>query len=239
MDTQKGSQKENDKKAETSSHHPILDSQGSGDSPGHNKEEEGKQCFWQKWNTIEKFTFCLMIFTGIYAGVSICQLRTMRQTLEYAERAWIVYVSTGPVSHPGEEKKYLDIVDGKLDVELTFINAGKSPAFNITNRMDHSIVGKDSPPPCSLTRVPGPLVSRGVLAGNGQSSPIRPRMTIPITQDDITALETTKEKRLYLFGFITYDDEFRHPRKTQFCLVRIPNDEGGSFSYCSCGNILE
>lgn len=161
------------------------------------------------------------------------------RSLEYAERAWVVYTGTGPISHPGEEKMFLEVIDGILKVEMSFINAGKSPAFNITTYTGHVIIDKDSPPPCDPTSVPGPPVSRGVLAGNGQGSPIKPRRAIAMTNEEFIAIETIQEKRMYLYGAITYDDEFRHPRKTQFCLVHLPNVEGGGFSYCPCGNILD
>lgn len=52
-----------------------------------------RQWNYGKWNTIERFTFCLVVFTGVYALITFFQLRTMRDTLQAQQRA-AVYIGT-------------------------------------------------------------------------------------------------------------------------------------------------
>lgn len=48
----------------------------------------------RQWNTIERFTFCLVIFTGIYALITFFQLRAMHQTVQAQQRAAVLIGTT-------------------------------------------------------------------------------------------------------------------------------------------------
>jgi hypothetical protein len=141
------------------------------------------------------------------------------------QRAWVGIAGNGHIS--------TSIVDGSpLKVHIDFQNFGKTPAFNergIAKILTHpnsvplpsfdtySLVEASAP----ITLMPG--VSAGVTIET--NTPSAEGNVIIMDKTMITSIDGGAME-VYLYGSQWYDDAFKKPHRTDFCLIYLPRTRG-------------
>lgn len=164
------------------------------------------------------FNFLLLVFTAVYACISILQWNTTERQLSIGNRAWVV-VEKIDTSEPK--------IGESLSVVLTILNTGNTPSIKttVTSRISTKV---DS----DLLPITEP---RNFVVIGPRCEMHHKISTGPLDETTVSALKEHKLP-LYFFGFITYDDVFGEHHKTRFCTIRNPD---GLFNACTSGNIIE
>lgn len=170
--------------------------------------------FWRDWEPIEKFTFCIAIFTFIYSMISIGIYFVSRDTMIVSQRAWVVYdkligTPSSNINNSGNP--------GKI-IQPSWLNAGNTPTRNF-HIYTAPIVRTEKPIDKNYTfqKVnmgfsPAVLGPKGSISGT----------PLTVTIDDF---EKIKNGTLVLtfWGEVTYNDIFPHTplHITKFCQETI------------------
>jgi hypothetical protein len=146
--------------------------------------------------------------------------------MELEERAWIgvTEVQTPTELHEGT----------LLNPTISLVNSGKTPAFNVVQRVGYRIVHAGNAFDPGREASLSTPVRQGIILPNGK------RMLSVSDLGNIgrqRAIELNGGAyRLYLFGEITYDDAFHHTHRTRFCMrmelgKRLAFAPYGSYDY--------
>jgi hypothetical protein len=172
-----------------------------------------KKRFWRDWNPIEKFTFCIAVFTCIYSVFAALQWCEMKKTVDITDksfrgdqRAWIGITKIDGVAEAGKP----------LNITVWFKNTGRTPAKNI----DAAVVQE----PVPATGVPNFALEDSVVR---QSKPIIPPqgefnmslndvITKPLDDKTFKSI-TSKETIVYIHGIVKYDDIFERHHWITYC----------------------
>lgn len=179
---------------------------------------------WKRLNAMEKFTGMLVLFTAIYASISLwqgCQTRNAvgvaRDTLDATikrdrldQRAWV-----GPVM------ALLPKISVGSTVTFGFVvkNSGKTPALGYRSRQEVKTVPKGTP---FVATYSGPTVKQGgTVLYPGME--VRAGVTTdnPINQGQIQAWSSGDEI-LHIYGEIFYRDIFDCSYRATFCVFLSP-----------------
>jgi hypothetical protein len=182
---------------------------------------------WESWKgfpVMEKFTGLLVLFTALYASISLwqgCQTRdsvnvarrTLKLTAKNARldlRAWV-----GPV----EVQEPKITADSPVEVGVFVANSGRTPAMNVKGRTTwKTFQGGEEFSPRYQDSPAQKVSSTGVIFPNMRLH----YGTLPakLTQEDVNRLRMGR-LLLYHYGAIDYDDALTPPMShcTTFCLV--------------------
>lgn len=178
-----------------------------------------KERFWRDWNPIEKFTFCIAVFTCIYSVFAALQWCEMKRSVDITDnsfrgdqRAWIGITSINGMAEIGKP----------LNVTIGFKNTGRTPAKNI----DSAAVQEPVPP----NGVPNFTLEDSVIR---QSKPIIPpqgEFIVPLNTSTNKPLDdkafkaiTSKEIIVYIHGILKYDDIFDRHHWITYCFYLTPD----------------
>ena len=157
---------------------------------------------WRDWKPIDKFTFVLMIFTGIYACAFIYEMYV-------TQRAYIVVKATNVA----------DFAVGKVPTaNLIFENEGRTPAYYVeqygiveVGAYPVSLKTKFSPLPkqsgAELTIFPNAPVGGNVKA------------KVPVSPVQFEQVEHIGNARTSVWGTVLYSDYFGRRHYTNFCVL--------------------
>jgi hypothetical protein len=171
------------------------------DKPGGGKQEI---VFWRKAlaDPTAVFTLALAVFTG---GLFVYTVKLWGETKNSAERQQRAYVGIHPsISRPEHDFRMMVAI-----ADAT--NHGQTTAYHVltAERLEYKPI--QFRPPDDLPVKP----STGVLSPTGffqlLPDPVR------LTTEEITALRTNQESRLYFYGVVIYEDAFRKRWRQRFC----------------------
>jgi hypothetical protein len=119
----------------------------------------------------------------------------------------------------------------KVKAEVTFVNAGNTPAYNATVEF-HMHPLKE--PVTQLPKINRTGKSSRVVIGPRVVWQIKPVTTGPMVEADMPLIESGIY-RYYVWGVIRYTDIFNNNRWTRFCLVQNRDDKS-LLDACPFGN---
>jgi hypothetical protein len=156
--------------------------------------------------------------------------RLTRELADRSDRPWVGYSGLDVITRPSPGVPWV--------VHLTFVNSGKTPAFNVAmDDLDSSLAdGIPSEPVPRQDRSNTP--SRTLFSGKSVLFPSQPTIVI-FRENPAHAYEIPPPAgRVILFwGKVTYDDSTGKPHTTSVCLsVAATLLTNGTANFCSWGN---
>lgn len=152
----------------------------------------------------------------------IRQTAIFQSQLISGQRAWVTL----------KQADHTEIKEGKgVGIKLVFTNSGNSPALNLTINSNAQFRSIPVPSPMPLAdECASQERSRGVVTPHGDFLNIK-------TLDEILTKEQTSDinnrnRRLYAWGRIEYDDIFGERHQTEYCLFSQP----GTLNFTGCEN---
>lgn len=183
----------------------------------------------------------MLVFTAVLAAAGIVnaviinrQLDVMSQQLKQMERAgrldqrpWIVDPALLLSGEPEENQS--------IDVGLTIVNHGKSPALNVITQSRFLI--SESEPLMSAFELCESGRSTAVLAPGEASTTfkLKPR-ALAIKE---AAIYRAKQANLYVHAIVRYKDIFQISHWTTLCMYHVYGEGLGTFHYCGHGNDMD
>jgi hypothetical protein len=206
------------------------------------EKQEPKKRFWRDYEPIEKFNLLLVIFTGIYSGISLGLYRTAsgdlkiaKESMQQTERAYVFAIGaemkrTGSKLRAGQK-----LPEGYASA--VFIvhssNTGNTPARKAITIANSCV--RDGALPNDFSYPNWVNASKEGFLLPPKSPVDNYITTTPETVDMIV----DGHKTLFLWGVISYFDVFDLPHKTEFCFhytgysLDVKNDQI-SFSFEQC-----
>ena len=167
-------------------------------------------------------TFCLLRETTRATQLTQDALSETRRSNELAQRAWATGISMSGIFR----RK-----NGGFEAHLMIKNSGRSPAQRIAVAVNWY---HDAQPPKALTEPKDVPPSVALLAPDGTSVAILRLHDLPEAR---LAQANAGIGKLYVAGFILYDDPFGR-RRSEFCGIYMPNRQhpNSTFDFCSVWN---
>jgi hypothetical protein len=205
--------------------HPASAKDGSGQEqqraegipPGSPICTDGKtnppQKKWWK-DTAHILQTATLLFVGAYTVITYCLLQTSQDTERRQLRAY-VGASTG--DSPTISSMYPPALPS-LTVYIK--NTGQTPAYQVTHLSGAAVGPYPLPKTFDFSNtmqpddLPEPIT---VFPGRLEGIAIEITSNRALSDDEINGLATGKNKRLYFWGTVTYQDAFSASRYTNFC----------------------
>lgn len=190
--------------------------------------------FWKDWSTIERFNCLLLVFTGVYALISILQYRLTRQAIHVTERAYL------QVHAIALEPAVASV--GPIRVTILVKNTGRTPAtITDVNIVPSYVTGPDF----TLPKIPSyaekgsNLAALGLLPAGETDTDTSAAIGLNgqrygFDKGQVKDIETGKS-RFFVYGYVRYQDAFAHNHATGFCGFYDPTrtaPELGMFNRC-------
>lgn len=160
------------------------------------------------------FTAITAAFTAVLAAFTILlAFYTRRLALiasETAERQLRAYVQV--------EIEKIDF-GPTVEVVLLAKNVGQTPAYGTTVHSWVDLRPFPHPPGGSFTGPSGAAPESKSIINGGQSTRNKTGSSRPLTDKEAAAVADGTSLRLYIYGDVTYEDAFKKPRHTNFCLA--------------------
>lgn len=176
---------------------------------------------FKRWKSIVEFVGIL--FAIGYAIVTGLQWYELHHNFRVDERAWIGATSISGFPQIGKQ----------LLVTIMFKNTGKTPALKVFPFFNYQFVSKGDKFVFETHRKPG----NQLIAPNVDIPGVIPvaNAQTPFTQIDSLRLRS-REKTLYVYGQIWYQDIFHHDHWLKFCYFLEPMAEGYAYTTCNENN---
>ena len=149
------------------------------------------------------------------------QTAIFQSQLISGQRAWVTL----------KQADHTEIREGEsVGIKLVFTNSGNSPALNLTINSNAQFRSFPLPTPMPLADECAPQDrSRGVVTPHGDFLNIK--TTGILTKEQIADINN-RNRRLYAWGSVEYDDIFGKRHRTEYCLFSQP----GTLSFTGCEN---
>jgi hypothetical protein len=122
---------------------------------------------------------------------------------------------------------------------LHFVNAGSSPAFHVRLYAHHTLMkrGEGLPDDAAMQMRDEPNhLSVGTVATGNLTPPLSGRITLKGVDDATYANLQSGDQLMYVFGLLTYEDQFQIQRSTTFCFRFVPSSDGPDIPTPFCPN---
>jgi hypothetical protein len=159
------------------------------------------------------FTFLLFLTTSLYTYFSYQQWRSMRQTLEYAERPWLILttIETTPLT-----------AHTPILVRYVLTNSGHTPAYILEESFTLSVSDKIIPPDPRISikpKTPSAITVPPNRNHHGNTDP----STLSLPSETIDLI-SRGERFFHVYGYITYRDVFEKIHTSLFCATYAPQN---------------
>jgi hypothetical protein len=187
------------------------------------------------------------VFTLVLAAAAIYQFVIMGNQLETMrtdQRAWLE-VERNPDSPRGDLTTVEFTAGQPVTYPIRVANVGKTPAQHVIVRLFLNIIGTDQEPPLDRVdkAVPGSpypfnLMETGIIFPNADMKLLGDRAkkggaNQTATDEEVGAIKDGRGL-LVVYGVVTYDDVFKRPHWTKFC-IEAPR-QASSTSGCAYYN---
>src|SRR6266853_3346189 len=173
----------------------------------------------EKWERVAVNVGTLVALIGLYFLNESISAST--KSLKIQQRAWLG-ISQAVLNHEPKDGE-------KVSVELSIVNKGISPAFDVSIKDRLSIFAKPIADDWKLVRhdtrgtifqdAPGLAVTRGLIVDPGTE-----------------AAYMKGDLKIWITGEIRYSDAFGRPHWTRFCFSHDRTQNLALFSNCETGN---
>ncbi len=141
------------------------------------------------------------------AAIAGNSVKIIQESMRFDQRAWV-----GGLGVPN-----LTFTVGEpIVIEADFNNSGKTPALHV--RVDSELRSMRLDETLSFTYPPRKGVPSLSTIQPGQHVSTRNRSEAPLTQAQLEGLKAGTYI-IYLYGKFTYEDIFKRPHRTRFCLI--------------------
>ena len=184
-------------------------------TPGSNERKKGQNELTPQKKTVEWLSFVAL---AIYCGLTAMLWWTSREGIHSGQRAYLI-VKKVKLAVPLEVGK-------PIQATYEIQNTGQTPAQNVTVTSILDLYS-GTPPPAEHLGPPGT-----VDIGAGQVQPMAIARINPLTAEEARDVSEkqgdlfsaiTKNRRLFIYGLISYTDVFGGRDETEFCVAYTPS----------------
>lgn len=190
------------------------------------------------------YTFILSIFTGLLAIVSATQIifliradKTARTSADAANKSAeaalsaqmpILVINFASLTSPGiASVQPANPIPRNITPVITLENVGRGPARIVQGCLEWTVVATPAElplPPRYKNIVP---YVNNVFVLFGKRIPVDVPCKIELSEDQARMIDD-RTQFLWVFGYLSYEDIFRRPHETKFCLKWSPKREGAT-----------